>query len=120
MASWEVLDVFSRPLKIDCPSGIQQMACSTRDTGDPPLYRAGVCIQRLQDSVDSTPWSEQVAARRLEADTNRVDFLACHCDVGSFGGCVWQVAGRRRAEQGDGAFGHSPRAWVRLRLRRGN
>src|SRR3954463_11519980 len=80
------------------------MAGSASSAGDPSVYRSGLFIQRLQDSVDTTLGQDYLPAQRLEAISNRMDFFSGHRDARSFRRGLWQVAGKGWSEEGNVRF----------------
>src|SRR5712672_111606 len=83
-ASGERRAFFARSRTFDRPSRIQPMACSPCRASDPSMYRTGVFLQRIQDSVNPIAGSEQVLAQRLETDASRVGIFVGHRHAGTF------------------------------------
>ena len=76
------------------------MAGAAGGAGDSPIDRAGVCVQRVQDSAVAVDWREQTGGGGLEADADRVDLFVGDRDAGVVGGGVWEWlegAGPRKA-----------------------
>ena len=98
--------LFTRSRTFDRASGLQPMAGSTCRAGDPSVYWPSVFVQRLQNSVDPTVGSEQVIARRLEADAGRLDLFVGHRHAGTLSRSFRQVVGKSRPEEGHVRRGH--------------